>query len=349
MTNEQLSNISIDKPDFSNGIYNSLTKKGYNQNLDNTIAVMLGHAIGDAMGVSVEFMSRRELAENPIKGYRGYGTHNVPAGTWSDDTSMALATLDSLAHGLDYTDMMRRFCDWKTNAAYTVTNEVFDMGITTNNSLCKFLHGASPLDCGGNDEHDNGNGSLMRIIPAVLYCNCIYLDTTIDERMQIIHNVSALTHAHLRSKIGCGIYAIVMSHLLASKSKGSIQDGLVKAKSYYEERPKFTDELKHYSRLFTSEFAGLPEIEINSTGYVVATLEAAVWCVLNTESYADCVLKAVNLGKDTDTVAAVAGGLAAAIYGLQGIPQEWIDGLLRKEMIVELCENFVNYQNSLPL
>lgn len=347
MTNEQLSNISIDKPDFSNCTYNSPMKKEYNQKLDDAMAVMLGHAIGDAMGVPVEFMSRRELAENPVKRYRGYGTHNVPAGIWSDDTSMALATLDSLAHGLDYTDMMRRFCDWKTNAEYTATNEVFDMGITTNNSLCKFLHGVSPLNCGGNDEHDNGNGSLMRIIPAVLYCSYMYSDTTMDERMQIIHNVSALTHAHLRSKIGCGIYAIVMSHLLASKSKTAIRDGLLKAKSYYEKQLEFTDELEHYSRLFTAEFAELPESEINSSGYVVATLEAAVWCVLNTESYADCVLKAVNLGKDTDTVAAVAGGLAAALYGLQGIPQEWIDGFLRKEMIVELCENFVNYQNSL--
>lgn len=316
--------------------------------LEHVTAVMLGHAIADAMGVPVEFRSREALAENPVRGYRGYGTHPVPAGTWSDDTSMALATLDSLAHGLDYADMLQRFCDWKTKAAYTATDEVFDMGITTNDALCRFLKGASPLDCGSREEYDNGNGSLMRIIPAVLYCDGLYSDTTMEERMHIIHEVSALTHGHPRAQMGCGIYAVVMSKLLATKSKAAIQTGLAEAEAFYKKHPAYAGELAHYSRLFDPAFGKLPEAEIESSGYIVATLEAAVWCVLNTESYAECILKAVNLGKDTDTVAAVAGGLAAALYGLQGIPRAWVDGLLRKERIIALCESFVEAQNSLP-
>lgn len=318
------------------------------QHLDNVMAVMLGHAIADAMGVPVEFMNRKELSVNPVTGYRGYGTHSVPAGTWSDDTSMALATLDSLTHGLDYTDMMQRFCNWKTKAAYTATDEVFDMGTTTNDALCRFLKGVDPLKCGSSGKNDNGNGSLMRIIPAILYCNCLYSDTTMEERMCIIHNISALTHAHPRSQIGCGIYAVIMSNLLASKSKSSIGKSLLKAKSFYEKQPEFFADLAHYARLFDHGFYELPESEIRSSGYVVDTLEAAIWCVLNTESYTECVLKAVNLGRDTDTVAAVAGGLAAAIYGLQGIPQEWQNNLRRKEMIVGFCKKFVDTQNTSP-
>ena len=316
--------------------------------LDEVKAIMLGHAIADALGVPVEFKSREELAKSPVEGYMGYGSHHVPAGTWSDDTSMTLAALDSLTHGLDYADMMQRFCDWKTKAAYTATDVVFDMGITTNNALCRFLSGVELEKCGDAGEYDNGNGSLMRITPAVLYCNGLFLDTTTDEKMQIVHKVSSLTHAHPRSQIGCGIYAFVLSELLSSKNKTAIRSGLRKAELYYQGKGEFADELVHFSRLFNRAFSKTSQTEILSSGYVVSTLEAAIWCVLNTESYSECVLSAVNLGQDTDTVAAVAGGLAAAIYGLPGIPAEWIHDLQRKEMIFELCERFVDAQRNAP-
>lgn len=126
-------------------------------------SVAYGHAIADAMGVPVEFMSRDELKETPVKDMMGFGTHDVPAGTWSDDTSMALATMDSLASGINYEDIMSKFCDWKVKAAYTATDEVFDMGVSTNTAISRFQKGVSALECGCADENDNGNGSLMRI------------------------------------------------------------------------------------------------------------------------------------------------------------------------------------------
>lgn len=322
--------------------------KNNRQNPDDVMAVMLGHAIGDAMGVPVEFVSRERLSVHPVTGFKGYGAHQVPAGTWSDDTSMSLATLDSLARGLDYTDIMRRFCDWKTNAAYTATGEVFDIGSTTDEALCRFQRGGNPLTCGSTGEHDNGNGSLMRIIPAVLYCSGLYSDTTMEERLEIVHSISALTHAHPRSKMGCGIYAIVMWKLLTSKKKIAIKNGLAIAENYYKSRPEFANELPHYTRLFDKRFQSILESEIKSSGYVVDTLEAAIWSVLNTENYAECVLKAVNLGEDTDTVAAVAGGLAAAMYGLQGIPRKWKEELRKKEQLESICRDFVDAQNATP-
>lgn len=306
-------------------------------------SVAYGHAIADALGVPVEFNSRQELKKKPIKDMMGYGTHHVPAGTWSDDTSMAIATLDSLASGIDYDDIMSKFRAWKVEAAYTATDEVFDMGVSTNTALSRFQKGMPALECGCSGENDNGNGSLMRIYPAVLYWyftnNGKFSTEGFDE---FIFDISALTHAHLRSKLACGIYAYALLHLLERRTKKSVCDGLYHAQMVYSKVPAYASELKHFARVFDVNFPSLPEDEIKSSGYVVATLEAAIWCLLNTESYEECVLKAVNLGSDTDTVAAVAGALAGCLYGLEGIPEKWLDGLLRKDMIADICQRFAD-------
>ena len=313
-------------------------------------SAMLGHAIADAMGVPVEFSDRRARRRDPVTGYRGYGAHDVPAGTWSDDTSMALATLDSLTHGLDYTDMMDRFCDWKIHAAYTATGVVFDMGITTSKALSQFKQGVPALSCGLSGEYDNGNGSLMRIIPAALYCKYAAADLSLDKQLAIIHDVSALTHSHPRSQMGCGIYALILMELCDGRGIAGIQVGIDRAKKYYEANPAFSGELSSYARILSCasvmDFARMPEDEIKSGGYVVSTLEAALWCVLNTNNYRDCVLKAVNLGDDTDTVAAVAGGLAGCLYGMEGIPDGWLAGLRKAEDIEALCRAFVDSLNT---
>lgn len=305
-------------------------------------AIILGHAIADAMGVPVEFGNRKTLAENPVTGYQGYGSHPVPAGTWSDDTSMTLATLDSLVEGLDYADMMEKFCRWEDEAAYTATGLFFDIGITTSYSLENYRRGHELWSCGRRGEGDNGNGSLMRIIPAALYAKYKMEGETLEDKMEVIHRVSALTHGHPRSKMACGIYTMILWALMDSKDKSAVMSALSAAKAYYENNGEFEQEWKHFSRLINPDFAETPEDEISSSGYVVSTLEAALWCLLNTDSYSACVLKAVNLGDDTDTVAAVAGGLAAAIYGMEGIPEVWIDGLLKKEDLLTICERFAN-------
>ena len=313
-------------------------------------SAMLGHAIADAMGVPVEFSDRSDRRRDPVTGYRGYGAHDVPAGTWSDDTSMALATLDSLAHSLDYTDMMERFCDWKLHAAYTATGVVFDMGITTSKALSQYKQGVPALSCGMSGEYDNGNGSLMRIIPAALYCKYAAADLSLDEQLAIIHDVSALTHSHPRSQMGCGIYALILMELCDGRGIAGIQLGIDRAKEYYEANPAFSRELGSYARILgcasITDFARTPEDEIRSGGYVVDTLEAALWCVLNTNNYRDCVLKTVNLGDDTDTVAAVAGGLAGCLYGMEGIPDGWLAGLRKAEDIEALCGAFVDSLNT---
>jgi ADP-ribosylglycohydrolase len=227
---------------------------------------------------------------------------------------------------------MTNFGKWYHNAEYTPTNVMFDIGGTCRKAILNYTaEHKNPLDCGLSDSYSNGNGSLMRIHPFVLFSAAKGKDPF---DMTLIYEASALTHGHERSKIGCGIYAIILRFLLTCADKNSIRNALEEAKALYEN----VEEAKHYHRLFDEDFEKLPHEEIRSSGYVVDTLEAAVWCVLTTDSYRDCVLKAVNLGEDTDTVAAIAGGLADALYGFDGIPKEWFHKLKQREWIEALCE-----------
>lgn len=308
--------------------------------MSNTIVDgIVGLCVADALGVPVEFMSREQLKREPVTGMRGFGTHSQPVGTWSDDTSMTLCLLDSLSDGLNYQDIMNKFKAWLTKGAYTPHGEVFDVGIATRKAIMRFVSGTEPLKCGGVGERDNGNGSLMRILPMLFYIQSLYGTNfqDVDEAFDLIHLVSALTHAHKRSQIACGIYLSVASMLTNKVNLSmSVALGVDKAFDYYKQKAEFSSELIHYKRLSEEGFCELNEREIKSSCYVVDTLEAAIWCLLNSKTYKDCVLMAVNLGEDTDTVAAVAGGLAGIYYGYDNIPNEWIAQIVRKDYIEEL-------------
>lgn len=301
-------------------------------------AVMIGHAIGDALGVPVEFKARSDLGRSPVTDMRGYGTYDLPAGSWSDDTSMSLAALDSLGKGIvDWNEIMGNFTSWCYENEYTPTGETFDVGITCSKAIRNFSElRKDALECGLSDEYSNGNGSLMRIHPFVLYAH--FKQMPFDEWEQLIFKASSMTHAHARSKLGCVIYAFILMHLLDDSDVSAVRTALRRAYGYYYDHAEF----EHYKRLFDENFDKLDIREIRSTGYVVDTLEAAVWSLLTTDSYKECVLKAVNLGGDTDTVAAVAGGLAGALYGYENIPREWKEKLIREKFIEGMCEKAAN-------
>ena len=297
-------------------------------------AVMIGHAVGDALGVPVEFWKRETLENDPVTDMRGYGSYDVPAGAWSDDTSMSVAALDSLADGrVDYDEIMGNFVKWIEDGRYTPAGEAFDIGRTCLAALRRYRGGGvAATECGLTEELANGNGSLMRIHP---FSMMSYYCGDVSRRWQsVIEEASALTHAHERSKLACKIYTFLMLHLLDIPSKESVRIALAMANNTYRKSAEY----ESYARLFSVDFELLPREEIRSSGYVVDTLEAATWCLLTTDSYRACVLKAVNLGGDTDTVAAVAGGLAGALYGYEAIPEAWRDTLIGREAIEEICE-----------
>jgi len=299
---------------------------------------IFGLIVGDALGVPVEFVSREELKENPVKDMIGYGTYNMPPGTWSDDSSLTLCLLDSLCNGLNLNDMADKFIKWYKDGLWTPFGDAFDIGNTTKFAINNLIKGVAPDKAGPIDERSNGNGSLMRILPIAFYLK----DFDISEQFNITHKISAITHGHMRSQIACGIYIQFIIQLLEGKGAFEAYDNTKKiALDFYSKEP-FNTQLSHYNRILKSDISKLEEHEISSSGYVVSSLEASFWCFFNSSNFEECVLKAVNLGYDTDTIGAIAGGIAGVYYGFDSIPEKWVKNLIRFEDISELAELFYN-------
>ncbi len=304
---------------------------------------LYGAIVADALGVPVEFKDRDYLKENPVTDMTGYGTYNLPKGSWSDDSSMLLCLAESLGRlgKVDYDDIMKNFLDWYKKARFTPDHHVFDIGMTCQTAIENFRQGTEALNCGLSDERNNGNGSLMRISPLPFYLFIKYGAQAMDkdESFEIIHNISKLTHAHPISLIGCDIYCAIMLEIInGTKKEELLPKALPKIGAFVRNHPEYTEALSKYERITHQSFATLPEKEIKSTGYVVDSLEAALWCFLTTENYRDCVLKAVNLGHDTDTIACIAGSLSGLYYG--EIPEDWIKSIRNKKLVDKIIDDF---------
>lgn len=309
----------------------------YYQMPNNLQTILLSTATADAFGVPVEFESRKDLQQNPVTDMREFGTYKQPKGTWSDDTSLMLCLAESMVEGLDLQRLAQKFIAWKNDNYWTARGWVFDIGIGTRIAIERLENGTPPELAGGFDEMDNGNGSLMRILPLVLNIK----DLDIDQRYEWTKKVSSLTHAHVRSVMACFYYLEFAKKIVEGKDKfqayTELQSEMI---THFEKREIDTLEIQKFSRLLTEDISNLNETDIHSRGYVIYTLEASIWCILTTSNYKEAVLKAVNLGEDTDTTAAVTGGLAGLIYGLESIPKEWLEVLARKVDIIELANRF---------
>lgn len=305
---------------------------------------ILGFVVGDVLGVPVEFVSRENLRKNPVKEMREFGTYNQPIGTWSDDTSMTLATMDSIIENgmINCEDIMFKFSEWMNNDKYTATDYLFDIGNTTERAISRFDNGIDIMSCGSKDEYSNGNGSLMRMLPIAYYLSLN--NFSLEDEVQIINSVSSLTHAHEISCLGCKIYCDYVKQLLNGVSKEEAIDFIRKQKYelYYSK-----DVVDKYGRILNYDISKFKESEINSSGYVVDTLEASLWCTLNSNSYEEAVLMAVNLGKDTDTIGAITGSLNGIIYTRDKIPSNWLDKIKKRGYIEDLSLRLVNTLNNL--
>ncbi|MGB9887125.1 MAG: ADP-ribosylglycohydrolase family protein [Moorellales bacterium] len=303
---------------------------------DRILGGLWGVVVGDALGVPVEFVDRERLRRAPVTGMRGYGTHGQPPGTWSDDTSLTLCTLEGLLSGFDLRAIAENFLRWYQEGRWTPWGRVFDVGITTREAIARLAAGVSPEEAGSDAESANGNGSLMRILPVALY----FAGAGTEALLDAAHRVSRLTHRHPRSLMACGYYCVLAASLLRGLDfSRACQEAVGQALPYYRQ-PPYDNELPHFERVFSGRLAGLDEAEIFSDGYVIHTLETAVWCLYQSNSFAEAVLKAVNLGGDTDTTAAVAGGLAGLLYGFGAIPREWLAALARREELEGLFQRF---------
>ena len=297
--------------------------------------ILIGTAVGDALGVPVEFQPRGYLKANPVTDMCEYGTHEQPKGTWSDDTSLMLCLAESMIEGLDINKLAQKFIAWKNDNLWTPHGWVFDIGIGTRIAIERLENGMTPELAGGFDEMDNGNGSLMRILLLVLHTK----DMDIEARFDWTKKISSITHAHVRSVMACFYYLEFAKKIIEGKDKFQAYNELQsELTQYFEQRKINPIEIHKFHRLLIEDISKVEEDNIKSSGYVIDTLEAAIWCILTTNNYKDAVLKSVNLGHDTDTTGAVTGGLAALIYGMDTIPAEWINALARKDDIINLTK-----------
>jgi ADP-ribosyl-[dinitrogen reductase] hydrolase len=282
---------------------------------DRAIGALMGLAIGDAVGTTLEFKARdtHPLLTDMVGG----GPFRLKSGQWTDDTSMAIALAESLIANdpLDPSDLMQRFVRWRDEGAYSCTGTCFDIGITVSGALTRWQRTGDPL-AKSTDPQTAGNGSLMRLAPVALR---YWRDRQKLSQAAILQ--SRTTHGAAEAVSACEGYA----QMLADAIEGVPLSEVL--------RPRHGDFAGKIKRILEGSWRGKPRDEISSSGYVAHSLEAAIWSVARTGDFRSAVLTAANLGGDADTTAAIAGQLAGAVYGCSGIPKEWLDKLAWSEQL----------------
>ena len=295
---------------------------------------ILGSLVGDALGVPVEFSQRPERQSDPVMNMRSYGCWSQPPGTWSDDGALLLCTAESLLNGVDLDLAGRNYLRWWQSGHFAARGEVFDIGVATERALLRISEGELAARAGGITELDNGNGALMRILPLALR----FPSAAPAALIGLAGDFSAITHGHARSRLACGLLCLVAQGLARGETA---LDAWRQAVACFNTAAIFpAAEATYFSRVCSPDFPNTGEDAINSTGYVIDTLEAALWSLLQGGSFSDITLRAVNLGGDTDTTGCVAGGLAGVLHGRSAIPAVWLKTLPQHEGLNALLPAF---------
>ena len=291
--------------------------------------ILLGTAVGDTLGFPAQFHSREELRQHPV-------TTMATRAKWSDDTSLSLCLADSLRWGYDLSDLADRFRHWLRDGFWTPEGWAFDIGHTTFRAITNLSRVPDPRLAGMTGEHDNGNGSLMRVSPLVPYIR--HLDQ--ERQIEMITDVSSITHRHPRSILACIYLCQFELRCIEGQDLPTAFGNTQALVRRLLEREPFAPERPHFARLIDltfDHFKHLPESCISSTGYVIHTLEASLWSLFNHDNFADALLAVVNLGDDADTTGAVTGAMAGLLYGSDPIPRAWLDHLPRLDDILRLA------------
>lgn len=296
---------------------------------------LFGLSIGDSLGAAVEFKQKGEFP--PVIGYRSGGPFGLSAGQWTDDTSLALALANSISRGWNLADQLDQYVEWWTKGKYSVNGRCFDIGTTTRSALHGYVDtkqvGADP------DESCSGNGSIMRLAPVPIKFADLY-PNQIEELAKYGDESSITTHGSPSCRAACKYLTVVLAALINGEEKEKVLDSEWEPiKEMKNGFPKLIQMVINGSYKNTPVMSG----EIEGSGWVVKSLEASLYSFHTSNSFEEAVLKAVNLGDDTDTTGAITGQLAGAYWGEQGIPNYLIEGLDKKEMIeIALKELGVN-------
>ncbi|MBW3621975.1 MAG: ADP-ribosylglycohydrolase family protein [Armatimonadetes bacterium] len=295
---------------------------------------IIGLLVGDALGVPYEFHSRLEIPPPEVIEYDPPAWFNrshrgTPPGTWSDDGAQALCLLASLleCERFDVDDFGHRLVRWQEEGYMAVDNRVFDIGSTTSDAIYALQAGTPPLEAGPRGVNANGNGSLMRVLPLALWHPGTDEELVRDAQLQ-----SRVTHGHLRSQVCCALYCLWARYTLA-EAEDAWSRAITVLREIYSEEDSATEEL---------EGVIVPEdhVDPGGSGYVVDCLRSALWATWQGD-YETVVRSAISLGKDTDTTACVAGGIAGVRDGLGSIPLRWRRGLRGQEMVEPLLRRWL--------
>lgn len=295
--------------------------------LDRRRGALLGLAVGDALGAAIEFQAPGTF--EPVTGYRDGGPHGLAPGQWTDDTSMSLALADSLAAGWDLHDQARRYVEWYRRGRYSVTGRCFDIGLTTRAALHRFEQTGDALTSGSTDEGASGNGSIMRLAPVPIRHADLFPEQ-VERLAKLAAESSQTTHASPQCISACRYLAVVLAGMMAGTNRQDVLRAdwppLVRLQSIAPLHPDV-------AAVAAGSFQHKRPPHIRGSGWVVASLEAALWAFHDAVDFRQAVLRAVNLGDDADTTGAVCGQLAGAFWGERGIPAEWLAGLDRRDML----------------
>ncbi len=288
---------------------------------------LIGLATGDALGTTVEFLKRGSF--EPLTDLIGGSVFRLNAGEWTDDTSMALCLAQSLLdEGFNTFDQMSKYHQWfRRGYMSSVPGTCVDIGISTQNALVKFEECGQPI-CGLTARDTAGNGSIMRLASVPM----LYVNSEAKVLIDKCAVSSKTTHAAPQSVDGCRYMGYLISLALKGASKEKLLSDLTADQVF--EQPLDTEILA----IAKGSFKEKPMDQIMSSGYVVHTLEAALWVFNATSDFQTGALKAANLGHDADTVCAVYGQIAGAFYGIKSIPQEWVNKIYKKEMILQMAD-----------
>jgi ADP-ribosyl-[dinitrogen reductase] hydrolase len=283
---------------------------------------LLGLAVGDAVGTTLEFKPPGSF--KPIVGMAGGGPFRLNPGEWTDDTSMALCLATSLVEkkGFDPKDQIDRYCRWWKEGYLSSNGRCFDIGNTVADALRRYGQTGDPI-AGSTDPHAAGNGSIMRLAPVPMFYY-----PNVAAAIRYSAESSRTTHGAPECIDACRLLARIICRALSGASK---EDVLLGDAGSFRGEPKIT-------LIAHGEYRNKPIGEIRGTGYVVESLEAALWCFQQTDSFEAAILKAANLGDDADTTAAICGQVAGAFYGEYGIPKKWLEKLVMRREITQLAD-----------
>lgn len=303
---------------------------------DQVVGGLIGNAVGDALGLPVEFKAREDLKGIPVLEMQGFGSYLVAPGTWSTNTSMVIVLMESIREcgKVNQSDILHKLSRWLYLGDYTIGSEIINSNTTVTLSIDRFKKGYTPDECGDAFEFASDNGALTRILPIAFLCYNYNIQG--KHRYDLVKRVTRLTHATEKCILANMIFVNYACYLLEG-----CYPAVALQKIQKEDYSFFSEAcVDSFSRILKMNLTELPEEEIQSNSDVIESLEATIWSLVTTRNFEQAVIKAVNLGHDTDTIGALTGGLAGLYYGMQGIPKRWLDKLKKLPELETIAEGF---------